>query len=475
MSAKVSAKIRMFRLDELGDCFLVSFTAGAASSHLLVDCGSFRNGSPSIKRLQRVTTAIGAALNGQPIDVVVGTHQHNDHVNGFVHCEKEFKKIGVRQVWLSWLDDPADPKATKIGEDHHNLRVTLTAARDQLRTLVGRRPASRPVAARSLEVVEDMLGFFGLGAANGPPDTPMRGIRNLKAISGKSPEYLKPGRRLDFPGLPPGSVRVHVLGPPRKDSLLYRADPKKGERYDVALAARRLQATKFLDALKNRRGVPSSDEPDYPFNRPYKIGGSERGSGMLEAMRSRYRRRAESWRTIDDAWMQQAGTLALYLDEFTNNSSLALAIELVDSGKVLLFAADAQAGNWASWSEIAWQQNGPTTDQLLAETVFYKVGHHASHNGTLVDAFEKMKHPDLVAFIPVHKKDPNITKKTHPWKMPAVHLMKRIQEKTSNRVLQMDNVNPPACNPSTNPAKAAWAKIGITPVISNEAIEIDIA
>src|SRR5690348_14925604 len=85
IDAKVSAKIRMFRLDELGDCFLVSFTSGAASSHLLVDCGSFRNGSPSIKRLQRVTAAIGAALSGQPIDVVVGTHQHNDHVSGFVH------------------------------------------------------------------------------------------------------------------------------------------------------------------------------------------------------------------------------------------------------------------------------------------------------------------------------------------------------------------------------------------------------
>lgn len=475
MSAKVSAKIRMFRLNELGDCFLVSFTAGAASSHLLVDCGSFRNGSPSIKRLQRVTTAIGAALNGQPIDVVVGTHQHNDHVSGFVHCENAFKTIGVRQVWLSWLDDPLDPKARQIGEDHHNLRVTLATARDQLRTVVGRRSASRPEAARSLEIVDDMLGFFGLGAAGGPPDIPVRGIRILKEISGKNPDYLKPGRTLDFPGLPPGSVRVHVLGPPRNDSLLYRADPRKGESYDFALAARRLQATKFLDALKNRRGDSSSDEPDYPFNQPYKIGGSSRGSRMLNATRRRYRQRGESWRTIDEAWMEQAGTLALYLDEFTNNSSLALAIELVDSRKVLLFAADAQVGNWVSWSEVAWEQKSLTTDQLMAQTVFYKVGHHASHNATLVDAFEKMNHPDLVAFIPVHKRDPNITKKKNPWKMPAANLMKRIQEKTSNRVLQMDNVNPPECDPSTNPAKTAWAKIGIKPVISTDAIEIDIA
>ena len=40
--------------------------------------------------------------------------------------------------------------------------------------------------------------------------------------------------------------------------------------------------------------------------------------------------------------------VALCLDTFTNNSSLVLAIELVESGNILLFAADAQAGNWAA-------------------------------------------------------------------------------------------------------------------------------
>ena len=34
------------------------------------------------------------------------------------------------------------------------------------------------------------------------------------------------------------------------------------------------------------------------------------------------------------------------------------------------------------------QQDGVTTDDLLARTVFYKVGHHASHNATLVALFE---------------------------------------------------------------------------------------
>jgi hypothetical protein len=185
----------------------------------------------------------------------------------------------------------------------------------------------------------------------------------------------------------------------------------------------------------------------------------------------RYRR--EAWRKIDDDWLQQAGALALYLDSFTNNSSLVLAIELVDSGKVLLFAADAQTGNWDSWKDVPWQRAGVKTDDLLARTVFYKVGHHASHNATLVKAFEKMNRPDLVALIPVHKKDPNITK-LNGWKMPAKNLFKRLKEKTENRVLQMDNDNPPECDPAKEPAKSAWKRLGIKPKINDLSVEIEI-
>ena len=114
-----------------------------------------------------------------------------------------------------------------------------------------------------------------------------------------------------------------------------------------------------------------------------------------------------------------------------------------------------------------------STDALLSRTVFYKVGHHASHNATLVDAFEKMSSPDLVALIPVHKLDPNIKKK-NGWKMPARNLFKRIVERTQNRVLQMDDDNPPSCRP-TGEAKAKWEKINVKPRITDCTIEVDIA
>lgn len=65
--------------------------------------------------------------------------------------------------------------------------------------------------------------------------------------------YLRPGKVLEMPGLPAGSVRIYVLGPPRDSERLYRKDPRTGESYDPALASATVSASKFLDAL-NRPG-----------------------------------------------------------------------------------------------------------------------------------------------------------------------------------------------------------------------------
>jgi hypothetical protein len=463
----------MYRLNELGDCFLITFTSGVQTSRMLIDCGSFRNGQPSIDRIKEILGEIKTAVGGQGLDVVVGTHQHNDHLSGFVHGENEFKQIGIRQVWLSWLDNPDDTVAQGIGQDHQNLKAHLAQARDSLTAQLKGKKGARPLAARSLEVLEDVMGFYGSHAMGAAPELPAKGVEILKRIGKQKPEYLLPGRTLEMPGLPAGSVKIHVLGPPQKQDLLYRKDPKKGESYDHALAAASLRAAKFLNAVNEGCGAASGDEVHYPFASRYKRkAGAE--SPELKAIMRRYRQRAESWRTIDDDWLMQAEALALYLDTFTNNSSLVLAIELVESKKVLLFAADAQTGNWLSWGDVPWKDPSVKTDDLLARTVFYKVGHHASHNATLVAGFEKMKHPDLVALIPVHKQDPNITK-PNGWKMPAAKLFEKLKEKTSNRVLQMDNVNPPECNPSQEPAKSAWAKTGIKPKINATCVEIEIS
>jgi glyoxylase-like metal-dependent hydrolase (beta-lactamase superfamily II) len=476
MSA-LTAKVRMYRLNELGDCFLITFTEGDQVSRMLIDCGSFRNGEPSKKRLQKIAADIKKELGAVPLSVVVGTHQHNDHLSGFVHCKDVFESIGVEQVWLSWLDDPKDKAAKKIGDRFHNLRASLFGVQKQLASMPGAQPDSR-----TRETLDDALTFFGpkAGAWNvsgpkgaaAPPLLPTEAVAILRKL-GRRTCYLHPGQVLDMPGLTAGKVKIYVLGPPRDTEQLYRANPRKGESYETALASKSLAAEKFLNATKNQQRGSVWAEDQYPFNEPYKRRGGRLQSSSLRDMVERYSKRTERWRRIDADWMNQAETLALFLDTYTNNSSLVLAIELVETRKVLLFAADAQIGNWTSWKDVKWDTEKASTDDLLARTVFYKVGHHGSHNSTLATAFEKMTHGDLAALIPVHKQDPNIKKKVHGWKMPAGKLLEKLRERTSNRVLQMDGVNAEHCDPEKEPAISAWKNIHIRPNVTDMFIELE--
>jgi hypothetical protein len=102
------------------------------------------------------------------------------------------------------------------------------------------------------------------------------------------------------------------------------------------------------------------------------------------------------WRRIDKEWLYSAEQLALDMSNSTNNSSLVLAFELGAGGKVLLFAADAQRGNWVSWGKKDWNDGDKkvTARDLLGRTVLYKVGHHGSHNATL-NGQPGSEHPSL--------------------------------------------------------------------------------
>jgi hypothetical protein len=150
----------------------------------------------------------------------------------------------------------------------------------------------------------------------------------------------------------------------------------------------------------------------------------------------------QAWRQIENDWLSAFGQLALDLDNDTNNTSLVLALEFVTTGEVLLFVGDAQIGNWKSWANVEFKVPGsdkprPAHD-LLSKTVFYKVGHHCSHNATLKkDGLELMNHEDLVAFIPLDKETAK-KQGTKGWKMPAEALFKALKKQTNERVAISD-------------------------------------
>jgi hypothetical protein len=137
---------------------------------------------------------------------------------------------------------------------------------------------------------------------------------------------------------------------------------------------------------------------------------------------------------------------------------------LVEDRRVLLFPADAQLGNWLSWQKLAFkvrQPNGEVEDvtaaDLLGRAVFYKVGHHASHNGTAsAQGLELMASEELIAAIPVDRAV--AIKKSPPWWMPAEALYKRLLEKTRGRVLRSDLGWPDDEDRPSTISKAKWDK-----------------
>jgi hypothetical protein len=148
----------------------------------------------------------------------------------------------------------------------------------------------------------------------------------------------------------------------------------------------------------------------------------------------------DAWRRIDGDWLDVSTELALQLDSATNNTSLVLAIELA-GGDVLLFAADAQVGNWESWQDLHWtvHDNTVTGPDLLKRTIFYKVGHHGSHNATLREHGLEMMEKLRIAAIPV---DHVMAVKKRWGQMPLPALVDALTEKTSGALLRSDAAAP---------------------------------
>src|SRR5262249_16219131 len=105
-------------------------------------------------------------------------------------------------------------------------------------------------------------------------------------------------------------------------------------------------------------------------------------------------------------------------------------------------------GNWLSWynADMKWtykdgtETKEKTAAELLGSTVFYKVGHHSSHNGTAkAKGLELMAREDeLVAFIPVDRAVALTRNPKDSWQMPARPLYLRLLQKTQGRVVRSD-------------------------------------
>jgi hypothetical protein len=169
------------------------------------------------------------------------------------------------------------------------------------------------------------------------------------------PQYWRPGDRPELPGV--DGARVCILGPPgdeplpRPSALAAAADGSAHEPGEEGLKALSLP----FDAAYR---VPPDAARQDPFFQASYFGGADQPSEHEMA-----------WRQIETEWLTSASHLPLQSDGNTSNTGLALAIELLPSGKVLLFAADAQESRWLSSHSLPWPREAEPGDPATPVTI----------------------------------------------------------------------------------------------------------
>lgn len=317
--------VRMYNIG-FGDAFLLSVPVAGGIWRMLVDCGVHSQGRSEHDIDDVVADIIATAADptGRArLDVVVGTHRHRDHVLGFE--DDRWAEVEVGEVWLPWVEDPADIEATSLREVHDAAAFALHqsfAAADSAKAELALTSLTNERAMWTLR-----HGFAG---------TPTR-------------RYVDADLELthDVSGLPGAGVRF--LGPPRDEASIRAMNPPQ--------AAALVRATR----RRGRRrwgGVPAGVR-----DRPGDTRGAVPAPGP--APDARRAARAGGGRRLrrDDL----AGPLGQQ-----HQRDLPAAV----GSARLLFPGDAQWGAWRGLLET------PAIRALLSQVNMYKISHHGSHNGT---------------------------------------------------------------------------------------------
>jgi beta-lactamase superfamily II metal-dependent hydrolase len=476
-------KVRMYRQGH-GDCFLLAFAGqNGKPVYVLIDCG-YKPGSNGEKyglaEIEDIVASIRAATGGH-LDLVVITHEHQDHVNGFwKKTDPYFGDFTVGEAWFAWTEDPKDDLANELRRRYHDQLLGLVAARNQL-------AAAGPAA---VGLLDDLLGLelgvtqpseFASAAANKKKDPESsvnkQGMKLIKdKATPKNTKYIRPHKEImKIPRV--DGVRIYALGPPYDADLIADEDPQDSEAFPGNPISARAS---FFAAAQ----VTNRDDADgiQPFSRRFAVPLAQafKNAPYADFFKSRYGTKDvpvapaqfadecatnPDWRRIDTDWLYSAEELALVVNKGINNTSLVLAFELEKSKKVLMFVGDAQRGNWKSWTAGTWKDgdNEITVRDLMARTVLYKVGHHGSHNATL-NGTAASDYPCL-AWMGLGKAGSEFTAmitavhdwayavKPKPWRHPLPSIKAALMQKAANRVFQIDT---PQVSAPANTSDPDW-------------------
>jgi len=369
--------------------------------HILIDCGVFK-GTSGTGDLGSIVDAVEDLFQttGGHLSLVIMTHRHADHIAGFSKAPR-FKDFTASMVWMPYWEQFNDKKAGST----HNLQADAQALASNLAPN-GVENKDVNTAYNLLVDIEDLaaslaIQFRGredddakealaqLGNATGIEDFNAAAADKKKKLSGNAlaldilknqlgsngdnVRYYAAG---DEPELPKElkELKATILGPPPEKAKAFLAlmDLKKG-------------VGQYLDSITDGEDGPTAIKPF---------------AGELVVKPEEYPQ-LESidynviMDRVNNAQPDMLATAAAKIENFLNNQSLVVLFEFDE--KKLLFAGDAQGGNWEYW---LYKTEGPqkdpteagdiieTSKEILQTIDFYKVGHHGSTNATPIPAIE---------------------------------------------------------------------------------------
>jgi len=437
--------IRMYCMGT-GDCFVIKFLSGEAVKYtMMIDCGSCQVNAGDFKQyIDNLDEYVH-----HHIDLLVVTHEHNDHVNGFAKCADIFahKNFTISNAWFAWTENPADPNghAKRLIEEREKAKQALNNVINHLKETENERKSNFEDSSHSSRLIDNDFAFSNglntLAQINLSEDASEKkslpGMTKIKKIltdKGTKIEYLEPGQTITIDQIP--EFKFHILGPPfDRDSVIFSKE-KQGKdvfKNNSKLEAFSLSTKAYLDLADT-----VTNGKDLPFDQEHVMVNSPNTKYNLDPL---YNDTQAKWRKIDYDWLSTAGAMAIRLNSHINNTSLAIALESTETNKVIMLPGDAEFGSWMSWHKIAkWQKTDAQkvgfVEDLLNRTVFYKVGHHLSYNGTALEqGIAMMTSDELAAMATLDRQRISVKWKTT---MPNHQLMAELIRKCKGKLFIMD-------------------------------------
>lgn len=394
-------RIRMYRVG-FGDFFLVSVqdkTGGYA--HILIDCGVHAADLNSI----------GAAIDQLAVDtqkqlaLVIMTHRHADHISGFARGRETFAQFAVERVWMPWFENKASATAMQF-------QANLSAVAGKLEQQLAMRAGPGDNKLRNMMTNISSVSAGGSNAV--ALDVLHGGFKNKAPV-----DYYKAGDAAILPSsLAAIGVHATILGPPTDPTLIAQMDNKNHQ---------------YLSVSDNEEDA----KPALPFAPAFRSGAEAYPKDAFSLFDPK---------TLEESVIASQPDMlaarAQRADNTLNNQSLVVLFEI--AGRKLLFAGDAQWGNWSNFlfaGKVSATGQPALTAQskaILGSLDFYKVGHHGSTNATPIDALDAMK-SGLVAMCSTEPGAYGSEEKNS--EVPRKPLILALEKKTNGKLAQSTQVD----------------------------------